>query len=212
MLAALIEGVFSFISPGIFDKLLSDFFGESGVASIPLIYLPFVIAIIIGFSAIEEILKISVVKRFAYRDPYFNQIVDGAVFGISSALGFAVLENLGYFVIIAVQEGLALFIIVFIFRFFATTLLHSLTTGISGYYLGKSKFTGNRSFYLKGLLGAIALHSVFNLLLVVGVIGIGVNIILLLFTFVFLIRRMESFEAQTIWRLVLLKDLKAPPA
>lgn len=159
-------------------------------------------------AAIEEILKIYTVKWFAYDSFQFNQVVDGAVLGVSAGLGFATLENIGYFIGVYNQDGLGALAIVFVIRSLATTLLHALTTGIAGYYLGKAKFSNDKGVFWEGLLAAILIHATFNILLFSGVLlGLLLNIVLLIFMLVFLLKRMDSAEAQTIWRLVMLRKL-----
>lgn len=162
-----------------------------------------VIVLTIVLAFLEEIIKISVVRIFAFGNIKFNQVVDGAVLGVSAALGFATLENLFYFAA-AVKSGITVLFVIFIARFLATTLLHATATGISGYYLGKEKFTGDRGVFLKGLLVAMLTHATFNLFLLGGLIGVLLEIGFLLTMFIFLLRRMESTEAQTIWKLILL--------
>ncbi len=163
-----------------------------------------VVGLTIVLACIEEVLKIAMVKLFVYNNKNFNQVIDGAVLGISTALGFATLENLVYFAI-AFEAGLGSLAFVFVARFLATTLLHATSTGISGYYLGKEKFSGEKGVFLKGLLAAMLLHSTFNLFLLGGILGILFVIVFLIFMFVFLLRRMESTEAQIIWKLVSLR-------
>jgi RsiW-degrading membrane proteinase PrsW (M82 family) len=211
-LAGLLESAFFLLTPAVLEQAFANFLSGQGLPANSISLITIVILTIIGLVAIEEILKIGVVKKFAFNEPHFTQIVDGAIFGISAALGFAVLENLGYFFEIAVKQGIAVLMVTFVLRFFASTLMHALTTGVSGYYLGRAKFSGKMALYWRGLILAIAIHSGFNILLAGGIIGIGLDIGLLMVTLVFLLKRMESFEAQIIWRLVYLKDLKVPQA
>ena len=86
--------------------------------------------------------------------------------------------------------------------------MHALTTGIAGYYLGKAKFSQKKAVFWFGLAAAILIHSAFNLFLFGGAVGVLLSIAFLVFIFVFLFRKMGSFEAQTIWKLIFLKDLK----
>ncbi len=169
----------------------------------------FALIITICAAAIEELVKIYSVKWFAYDNFQFNQVVDGAVLGVSAGLGFATLENIGYFLGVA-DKDFGTFLTVFVVRFLATTLLHALTTGIAGYYLGKAKFSTDKGVFWEGLLAAILIHATFNILLFSGlVLGLLLNIVLLVVMLAFLIRRMDSTEAQTIWKLVVFRrDVK----
>jgi RsiW-degrading membrane proteinase PrsW (M82 family) len=159
----------------------------------------------VGAAAIEEVVKIYTVKVFAMKSFQFNQVVDGAVLGVSAGLGFATLENVGYFVG-ASFEGVGPLIVVFIVRFLATTLLHAIATGIAGYYLGKAKFEGRSKDFWVGLFAAVLIHATFNILLMSGIVlGLLINIFLLLGMLSFLLTKMDSTEAQTIWKLVVFK-------
>lgn len=207
--AAFLEFAISLFFPVPMRELLSGFFEDPTSGGLAIHLLFFIIIMILVFAAVEEILKIVVVKEFAFYNPHFRQVVDGAIFGISSGLGFATLENLGYFFETTYTEGAGMLIFVFFVRFFASTLLHALTTGIAGYYLGKAKFSKNKFVFWQGLLAAVLIHATFNLFLFGGIVGILLEIVFLLIIFIFLIRRMESLEAQTIWGLVFLKKPKA---
>ncbi len=166
----------------------------------------FALILTIGAAAIEELIKGYTVKWFAYDSVSFNQVVDGAVLGVSAGLGFATLENFGYFLGAYYEKGLGTLTVVFIVRFLATTLLHALTSGIVGYYLGKAKFSTDKKVFWEGLAAAILIHSTFNILLFSGVVlGLLINVALLIFVLVFLLRRMESGEAQTIWKLIVFR-------
>jgi len=210
LLAGLLEIAFIFLIPRELGNDVFNFLAAQGLKNAG--FLPIVIIIIIAFAAIEEILKIGAVKTFIYHDQNFNQVVDGAIYGISAALGFATLENINYFIETTVKLGLGGLVTVFIIRFFATTLMHALTTGVAGYYLGKVKYTNNNSFYWKGLFIAVFIHSAFNLFINLGLVGFVLDIVLLIAAFWFLIKRMESFDAQVIWKLVFFRNFKAPQA
>ena len=206
--AAILEFASFLILPTPLSDVVENFFADPTPGLLSPTLVAFLILVVILFAAIEEVLKITVVKQFAFHHYHFRQVVDGAIFGISVSLGFATLENLGYFVETSTEGDFASLILVFFLRFFASTLLHVLTTGISGYYLGKAKFSRNKAAFWQGLIAAILIHAAFNLFLFGGIIGVALNIIFLVIIFVFLTRRMESVEAQTIWGLVWLKSNK----
>lgn len=187
-------------------------FDQTGEINLTLGLIIFFILSILVFAILEEIIKIASVRWAVYNHTHFNQIVDGAIFGVSAGLGFATLENFFYFIETNTTEGLGSLVIVFTLRFFATTLLHALATGMAGYYLGKAKFLQKPRIFWIGLLSASLVHAVFNLSLFAGVFGLLFVIIILVTVFVFMIRKMGSVEAQTIWGLVLLKQrVKKPP-
>ena len=49
----------------------------------------------IGVAAVEEALKYFAMSR-VHRNPHFNYVFDGVVYGVAAALGFAALENILY--------------------------------------------------------------------------------------------------------------------
>lgn len=164
------------------------------------------VVLTILMAGVEEIVKAAVLRWNAYDNSQFNQVADGAVLGISVALGFATLENIGYFLQAFLVGGVETLAVIFAARFLATTLLHALATGTTGYFLGKEKFSGNKRVFWYGLLAAILIHAVYNLFLLT-VAGFFLVIVFLIVLFIFLVRRMESTEARTIWRLVWIKKV-----
>lgn len=128
---------------------------ESRGASIGLIaYVSFIVA---GMT--EEIGKFAVVRASIYNSPYFDEPMDGLVYGAAAALGFATLENLTY----ALSFGWEVILI----RGPFTTLAHVLFSALWAYPLGTSKTnpTGARGRILAGLLAAIVAHGLFDFLI-----------------------------------------------
>ena len=110
---------------------------------------------------IEEIIKLFIVKKFAYNTVHFDEEVDGIVYAIVASLGFACMENLIY----VIDGG---YTIAFA-RAFSAVPLHALSSGIMGYYIGKAKFAPDKkkenALILKGLWFAILIHGSYNFLI-----------------------------------------------
>ena len=211
ILAAVLELVISDLIPTTLGEIIANFFEDPvpGVLSIGMLLI--IIFSVFVFAALEEIIKIGVVRKFVYHHVHFRQVVDGAIFGVSVGLGFATLENLGYFIEVSISGGLAELFVLFFLRFFASTLLHAVTTGLAGYYLAKSKFTGNKKYFWQGLVAAVLIHTAFNVFVFGEALGFVLVIIFMIIMATFFIRRMESVEAQTIWGLVSLRGTKKNP-
>jgi len=126
---------------------------------------------VIAFSAlfivapIEEILKFFVVKEKVYENSAFDEPLDGIIYAIVAALGFASLEN----ILVVFSEGQEAIIL----RFATATLMHAITSGIVGYHLGLLKFGAKQKqysakkkkyFIAQGLAIAIILHGVYNII------------------------------------------------
>jgi RsiW-degrading membrane proteinase PrsW (M82 family) len=125
------------------------------------------LASLFGLAAIEEIMKFAAAHFAISRNPEFNEPVDAMIYMIVAALGFATLENIGAIsgispqaaIIPAVLETISL-------RFVGATLLHTLTSGVVGYYWALGIVRGKVSRYvLMGLVIAAVLHTTFNYLI-----------------------------------------------
>src|SRR3989338_2043680 len=157
-------------------------------------------AIIIGI--VEEVVKYAVLRATVFYSHDFNQIFDGIVYGITVALGFSIAENILYFLEFS-EYSTGNFIFAALFRALFSTLLHVMTAGIMGYYLGKAKFSlNNKKMYIvTGLVSAILIHAIFDF-----VIFSSVTIVTLC-TFIALIGAFGVFtrlwthpEVRMIWR------------
>jgi len=88
------------------------------------------------------------VKAFAFlfivhkANKHFNQIVDGIVYGALVGIGFAMAENIYYF--LRAMETFSFsadFMAIFTIRSLGTMLAHTLFTGIFGFYFAKAYFS-----------------------------------------------------------------------
>lgn len=130
---------------------------------------------------VEEIGKFLVVYWFVFRRPVFDEPVDGIVYAVTAALGFAALENFVY-LFAAYSETLTLPLELSLLRAVLSVPGHALMSSMWGYALGQSLVTphplATRLIY-HGLLLAILLHAAFNLLVGAGLVGAVVLILVL---------------------------------
>lgn len=87
----------------------------------------------------------------------FDEPMDGLVYAVTAALGFAFVENVTY----SLSYGAS----ALAWHAFLTTLVHALFSAPQGYALGGRHLQGGRWWRSRGLLLSIALHFVFNGLL-----------------------------------------------
>lgn len=124
--------------------------------------------VIISWATIEEIMKYLVVALVVLWRKEVNDPIDVMVYMVTAALGFAALENT-LFLFSSISVGtLADTIITGNLRFLGSSLLHVLASATVGFTLAISFYTKKRTHILYasiGLILAIALHSVFNLLI-----------------------------------------------
>ncbi len=140
---------------------------------------PFIFFIVIAL--IEEYAKYLPVKFLVVERPDFDEPVDGMIYMMTSALGFAAVENalfiLPFFFdivkdVVAIlpltQENIVLSLDIATNRFLGANLLHALSSGIIGFFLAKAWFHPHRHhFIFIGIVLATFLHAVFNYLILV---------------------------------------------
>ena len=117
-------------------------------------------------SFVEEFLKFLAVYLVIVRSPEFDEPVDGIIYMISAALGFAAIENiLVMFNLIPDGTGTALNTLAL--RFVGATLLHALASGLMGYFLAMSWFFQDhkKKLIVIGLAIATIFHFTFNIFL-----------------------------------------------
>lgn len=122
-------------------------------------------SLIFLWAATEETLKFISIYIIALRTKYFDEPIDAVLYLITAALGFAAMENT-MFLFNPLQEGNILgSILLGDFRFIGASLLHVAASGIIGVAMGLSFYSARAkriSWMSIGLLGAIALHTIFN--------------------------------------------------
>ncbi|MRR30013.1 PrsW family intramembrane metalloprotease [bacterium] len=108
---------------------------------------------------VEEILK-ALLLLFLVRRPKFNYFVDGAIYGFTTGIGFAVIENIEY---ILANPNMAL--MTAITRVISTNLMHAASCATVGIVLGWARFQKPAPRWLYsfgGIMLAIMLHMGYN--------------------------------------------------
>lgn len=113
----------------------------------------------------EEVLKFLGIYLVALRSKYFDEPIDAVIYFMTIALGFAALENT-MFLFNPLGDGDTMATLLLgNFRFIGATLLHVGASGFVGVMLALSFYevrAKRRMAGIMGLLGAIALHTLFN--------------------------------------------------
>ena len=119
------------------------------------------------FSFIEEALKFLLVFLFIRQSKYFDEPIDAMIYMVTAALGFAAVENIAAAVnewnefqnITPVFETITL-------RFIGATLLHTLSSGVIGYYWARGKQYHERIFFIPiAIILGTLIHAIFNFLI-----------------------------------------------
>jgi len=125
---------------------------------------PFVDSVFMA-PVVEECLKFLAVCFLVYWRSEFDEPMDGVVYAVAAALGFASLENVIYLFYSFRASFLELSFIVIV-RAFLSVPAHALFAAIWGYGLGRAKFSDERTargWIIKGLVTAVLFHVLFNL-------------------------------------------------
>ena len=120
---------------------------------------------IIGWASAEELIKYIAVLAILYRTSYVHKPIDWPIFLITTALGFAALENILFLVKPLSVDQAVVSLLTGNLRFLGSTLLHAVSSGIVGIALGLSFYTvgfAKKIYIMIGIIFAIALHSAFN--------------------------------------------------
>ena len=115
---------------------------------------------------IEETAKYGVVHLALNKNLVLDEPVDGMIYVIVAALGFAAIENvfaIFSFIPVGSSGYLSATLNFMSMRFISAVALHGLASGIAGYYFAKFYFISkNPILIFKGLFLATALHGIYN--------------------------------------------------
>ena len=158
------------------SKILLAFLG--GMVAVVLVY-PFekwayaswgmTTTTLILWAIIEETAKLLMVTITVLRSKAFDEPIDAMEYLITTALGFAALENV-LFILNPLLEGHAFQgLVTGNMRFIGASLLHVVSSAVLGYCIAR-EFYRSKAWKITwraiGLAAAIALHTVFNMFII----------------------------------------------
>ena len=117
-------------------------------------------------AAVEEVIKFYAIRLLIMRRREFDEPIDAMIYMITAGLGFAAMENiLAMFRVF--PEGAKDLLSVWALRFTGATLLHALSSGLTGYFLAMSWFFQDhkKKLIVIGLAIATIFHFTFNIFL-----------------------------------------------
>lgn len=157
LLKLFLFGALSVIPVFIVERILTFFNFFRGILSA--LFTAFIVA---GLT--EEYFKRLVVIKAACRDKHYDEKLDGIVYCVFSALGFATIENLLY-----VIRGLSNFVYTGISRGVFAVPAHMLFGITMGYYLSLSKFArdekSSRLYLKRSYFVPVLLHGTYDFIL-----------------------------------------------
>ncbi|MBK6933164.1 MAG: PrsW family intramembrane metalloprotease [Saprospirales bacterium] len=107
----------------------------------------------------EEAAKFFLLRALAFPQRFFNEPIDGIVYAVLIAMGFATVENIAY----ANRFGLHTLLV----RSLTAVPAHLVFGIVQGYYAGLARFDppSQSRLLTRGLVLAIALHGAYDLLI-----------------------------------------------
>lgn len=156
-----IFGALSVIPSIIVEEFLSKFNVFPGVFGA--FYNAFIVA---GLT--EEYFKRLAITKLAYKTSYFNEKLDGIVYGVFAALGFATVENIIYVVFTYTNNPF-----IGLYRGIFSVPAHGVFGITMGYYLSLSRFDTDKSRkktnFIKSLFMPVLLHGIFDFILMANI-------------------------------------------
>jgi RsiW-degrading membrane proteinase PrsW (M82 family) len=149
-------GMLVVIPVALLEAFIEGFFGGMNLSfNTSILVKSFIVA-----GLCEEFAKMQIVMRKIYKNPVFDEHMDGIVYSVMASMGFALIENFFY----VFQHGIGTGVL----RCFTAVPMHAMTTGIMGYYIGLSIFYAKEEersgLIYKGLLIAVFIHGAYDYL------------------------------------------------
>jgi len=110
--------------------------------------------IIIAFS--EELVKLGMILLYPFKQPFFNEPMDGIVYSMMVSMGFAIVENLIY----AFNFGLETVLV----RAFTAVPAHAVFAVFMGYFVGLARFNVRQKLriIITGFFLAVFIHGLYD--------------------------------------------------
>lgn len=130
---------------------------------------------------IEEYVKYLPVRLLVEKRSDFDEPIDAMIYMMTSAMGFAALENL-LFVFPIFRQNIFTGLEITTNRFLGANLLHALSSGIVGFFIARAFFSPRRHHFVAlGIFLAAVFHMLFNyLILMRGLLPQGTFYLILL--------------------------------
>lgn len=116
----------------------------------------FLIYVFIVVALSEELVKLLMAYLYPFRQPFFNEPLDGIVYMMMVGMGFAIVEN----VIYAYNHGIETVLV----RTFTAVPAHAIFAIFMGYFLGLAKFNPakKRTLIGAGLGISVGIHGMYD--------------------------------------------------
>jgi RsiW-degrading membrane proteinase PrsW (M82 family) len=155
---ATISFVFALLNVIVSHQVIGAVFNESAAGFF---------ATVISAPIVEETMKgLALLILFLWKKDEFDGVLDGIIYAAMVGLGFAMVENFGYYASLFAQGGVAGSLMVFVVRGVLSPFGHPIFTAMTGMGLGLARRSNKLPVKLLapvvGLMAAMSLHSLWN--------------------------------------------------
>lgn len=128
-------------------------------------FLTLIIESFVLVAFVEEFVKFMVVRIYVLDNPELDEPFDVMLYMVIAALGFATLENIVLFFGTEHPQTVGIALSFALLRFLGAVFLHTLTSGILGFFMARSFYLPkNKNLFLcLGFLLAIFFHGIYNI-------------------------------------------------
>lgn len=173
----------------IIQVILNTFTAFSGLIGI--VFQSFIVA---GLT--EEYLKRFVVLKFAFRNPAFDEKLDGIIYCAFAALGFAAIENVLYLISYYPTDPSIAFT-----RAIFSVPAHMLFGITMGYYLSLSKYCNDpvmcRKYFQRSLIYPVLMHGTFNFILSINIPMLLLFVPFVVFLWIYNMKKLNKFYKES---------------
>lgn len=150
------------------------------------------------WAIIEEVLKYGCAYFAALRSRFCHEAVDPTIYMITAALGFAAAENILFLHDALTDGGIGSGLATIMYRSIGATLLHIIASSLVGILIGFAFYKSTsmkRMATAVGLFLAVALHTAFNRLIIIGeqhVLGVFAGVWVGLIIVILILEKIKS--------------------
>lgn len=119
----------------------------------------------------EEAAKLASVYLMAWRRPEFDERMDGIVYGARAGLGFALVENVAYLLLL--PRSFSEYLQLFIARAVLAVPGHAIWGGVAGYFAARRRFDGTGPGWWGGFGFAVLMHGLYDAWVFCAPVAIG---------------------------------------
>ena len=125
--------------------------------------------VIVLWASAEEIFKWAAAGLAAFDTKEYDEPIDAVVYMLTAALGFAAMENVFFLITSISNTNVVESLVTGNLRFIGATLLHVLSSGVVGLFIGLSfckRWLIKKVYLIFGIALAILLHTLFNIYII----------------------------------------------